>query len=306
MSLNRSKGCGLALSREPTRREIGVVQSGLAAFHREQTSGEYDQPGIEFGLALKDGVGKVVGGISVCTILRVMHLDLLWVDGFYRGLGYGRDLVLAAEAIGSRRGCIASQTMSFSFQAPGFYQKIGYDVLGVYDGYPDGITEYVLMKRLQPADRTGGGSPQPLPNRDGGLLDIVGRLGRDDLEPVHAGLRAFVHDHIGDRAKATGIRLVFSDGTGKVIGGLLGYMTLENLVIEELWLEETYRGQGLGCELVLEAERIAVKQGCTACQTYTFSFAAPGFFRKLGYESFAVSDGYPDPAEEHYLIKRFS
>jgi GNAT superfamily N-acetyltransferase len=133
----------------PTPKEVSLIKERLADYNREQTNGEYDEPGIEINLVLKDHRGVVVGGINASTMLRVMHLEALWVAEAYRKHGYGRALVLAAERIGLERGCITAQTWSLSFQAPEFFQKLGYAVFGVSDGYPDPIKEHYFIKRFR-------------------------------------------------------------------------------------------------------------------------------------------------------------
>ena len=45
------------------------------------------------------------------------------------------------------RGCAAARLETWDFQAPGFYQKQGYEVVCVIPDYPPGITEYTLVKR---------------------------------------------------------------------------------------------------------------------------------------------------------------
>jgi ribosomal protein S18 acetylase RimI-like enzyme len=289
----------------PTREAVNLIQQRLEDYGREQTNGEYDEPGIEINLVLKDLQGNVVGGVNASTMLRVMHLEALWVADEYRKLGYGSELVLAAERIGFEKGCITSQTWSLSFQAPGFYQKIGYQVLGVYDGYPDGITETVLMKRLQPhRDARLDGNGMHSDSRSG-RFSVTTNATEEEMKIVHTGLGRTVDEQIGDKRDGTRIELVIRDPTEDVIGGLLAFTTMSNMVIEHLWVDERYRGLGLGRKLMMKAERIAQENGCIAAQTYTLSFQAPEFFRKLRYEAFGFSDGYPDPVKEYYFIKRF-
>ncbi|MBC7268828.1 MAG: N-acetyltransferase, partial [Streptomyces sp.] len=48
----------------------------------------------------------------------------------------------------SERGCRAARLETWDFQAPGFYTRLGYDIVCVIDDYPPGITEYTLTKRL--------------------------------------------------------------------------------------------------------------------------------------------------------------
>ncbi len=287
----------LTLSDTPTEKETGLIRQRMTEYNREQTNGEYDKPGIEINLVLKDSEGNVVGGISASTQVRVMYLETLWVADEYRKRGYGRDLVLAAENAGLEKGCITSHTWSLSFQAPGFYQKIGYELLGIYDGYPDGITESVLGKRLEPHQRDG--------LEENGRFSITEDVTEEEMGIVHAGLERHVAEQIGHKRDGIGIRLVIRDSADDVIGGLLAFTTIRNLVIELLWLDERYRGCGLGRKLILEAERIAQDHECIAVQTSVLSFQSPDFFRRMGYTVFGMSHGYPDPVKEYYLIKKF-
>ena len=105
------------LSDSPADVEADFVRDSLEEYNRAHTGGECDEPGIEIGLVLKSPEGTVVGGITASTLFRVMHLEALWVAKEYRNKGYGGSLVLLAERIGFEKGCIASQTRSFSFQA---------------------------------------------------------------------------------------------------------------------------------------------------------------------------------------------
>ncbi|MBN2007203.1 MAG: GNAT family N-acetyltransferase [Anaerolineae bacterium] len=289
------------LCEAPSESEIVLIQQKLKEYNLAQTNGDYDTPGIEINLVLKNPRGNIVGGISASTQLRVMYLESFWVADEYRGLGYGRDLVLAAEKIGFDKGCLASHTWSFSFQAPGFYQKVGYEVLGIYDGYPDGITEYVLGKRLQPQE-----APPTGRNRRPEGFSIVEDATEEEMDVVHGGLGRHVDEQIGDKQNGIGIKLAIRDAAGNCVGGLLAFTTIRNLLFEHLWLDERYRGLGLGKKLILEAEKIAEENGCIAALVYALSFQSPEFFRKMGYQVFGVSDEYPDPVKEYYLIKRLN
>jgi len=303
MSSRHSTG-QFTLSDSPSEEEARLIHARLEAYNREQTDGEYDEPGTEIGLVLKSPEGTVIGGITASTVFRVMHLEALWVAKEHRKQGHGSRLVMQAERIGYESGCVASQTQSFSFQAPEFYQKLGYQVLGIYDGYPDGITEYTLMKRLAPLQQViTGRSPA-----DQALepYSIGEPSTPEDLKAVHAGLYWYVDEHVGAERDNPGItiKLVVRDGAGQVVGGLLAWTTLRNMILDDVWLDGWCRGRGLGTRLVAEAERIARNAGCIACQTYSFEFQAPGFFHKLGYQAYGVSDGYPHGVMEHYFIKR--
>jgi ribosomal protein S18 acetylase RimI-like enzyme len=197
--------------------------------------------------------------------------------------------------------------MTFSFQAPKFYQKIGYQVLGVYDGYSSGITESTLMKRLQPQRQTHNSWYQNGEQcKSGGLL-ITENVTEEEMKVVRDGLRRYVIEHAGPDWDKPGIpiRLVVKDRAGAVVGSLLAWTVLRNMILDAVWLDERYRRLGHGKALMLEAERIATENGCLACPAFCFSFHAPEFFRKLGYDAYGIANGYPDPIKEYLLIKRF-
>jgi hypothetical protein len=53
-----------------------------------------------------------------------------------------------AEAEAVRRGCHGAQLDTYSFQAQGFYEKLGYAVFGIVEDYPSGHSRIYLSKRL--------------------------------------------------------------------------------------------------------------------------------------------------------------
>jgi GNAT superfamily N-acetyltransferase len=290
-----------SISDVPMMEEMDRVQNANEKDKRIQTLGEYDQPGIEINLVLKDSQGHVQGGVIASTVFRVMHLEILWVTDDYRGKGYGSQLVLGAEQIGFAHGCITSQTWTFSFQGPEFYPTIGYELLGIYDGYPNGITEYVFMKRLA-ADQH---NHRELGIPDSRGLYLTTDVDEEDKKIIHEGLHRHVKINVGEGYKGTKIKLIIKDQEGELIGGLSAWTTLSNLIFDYIWITERFRRKGLGRMLMLEMERIAREKDCIASQAYCFSFQAPDFFQKMGYKILGISNGYPHSVNELYLIKKY-
>lgn len=292
------------ISDSPSDEKMKIVQKGLDDHNRKYPSGELDIPTPDISLVLKDNDGNIVGGVITSMLIGVMHLEVLWVDEMFRGRGHGKDLVLHAERIGKEKGYSASQTWSFSFQAPEFYQSIGYKVVGIFDGYTDGITEYVLLKKFESNEQTPYIANGP--NSDG--FTIFEDKSEDSMTVLHEGLHKYVTEHVGELRKKNPeikIKLVINNEDGQVFGGLQAYTTLKTVHIVRLWIDEIYRNQGYGRELLMTAERIATDNGCISGLVNALSFQSPEFFRKLEYEIFGVSDGYPDFIKEYFLIKRF-
>jgi len=92
--------------------------------------------------------GEIVGGVSGATYWGWLYVNLMWLKEDLRGQGYGKELLTLAEDEARQRGAKQSYLDTFSFQAPGFYQKQGYEVFGQLDDFPPGHQRYFLCKVL--------------------------------------------------------------------------------------------------------------------------------------------------------------
>ncbi|MCX5048746.1 MULTISPECIES: GNAT family N-acetyltransferase [unclassified Streptomyces] len=95
------------------------------------------------------------------------------------------------------------------------------------------------------------------------------------------------------------------DERGGLAGGLVGHTWTTWLHVTYLWVDERWRGAGLGSRLLAEAEGIARgERGCRSARLETWDFQAPEFYRKRGYEVVCVIPDYPPGATEYTLTKR--
>ncbi|MFG2603855.1 GNAT family N-acetyltransferase [Streptomyces sp. NPDC048514] len=110
------------------------------------TPGEREAPLHVWAL---DTAGNLAAGLVGHTWTTWLHVSYLWVDAVHRGTGLGSRLLTEAERIATTdRGCTASRLETWDFQAPGFYRRQGYEVVGTIPDYPPGVTEYILTKQL--------------------------------------------------------------------------------------------------------------------------------------------------------------
>jgi GNAT superfamily N-acetyltransferase len=121
------------------------VREGLALFNVAVTGDSYYSP---LAIFLKDERGAVLGGALGHVWGGWLDLDALWVTEPYRGQGYGSRLLRAAEDEARMQGCYGVFLTSFSFQAPTFYEKFGYEVVADIPDYPKGHSYQVLKKSL--------------------------------------------------------------------------------------------------------------------------------------------------------------
>jgi GNAT superfamily N-acetyltransferase len=98
---------------------------------------------------------------------------------------------------------------------------------------------------------------------------------------------------------------IFIRDRASIVAGLAGETYCGWLFVRYLWVSQDLRRQGVGRQLIEEAERRALERGCHSVWLDTFSFQAPGFYQRLGYEAF----GELDWSAEHkriFLRKRLS
>jgi len=100
------------------------------------------------GFFLKSPRGEWLGGLTGHIWGSWLHVDFLWVSETFRGWGHGTQLMDAAEAMARERGAVGVTLETFTFQAPDFYAKRGYQLVGRIDGYPPGHAKLFLQKRL--------------------------------------------------------------------------------------------------------------------------------------------------------------
>ena len=100
-------------------------------------------------------------------------------------------------------------------------------------------------------------------------------------------------------------RLVLSarDAKGRIVGGLTGDLYWNALYVELLWLEKGARKSGLGAGLMREAESRARRARKELIFLNTYSFQAPGFYRRLGFRSFGRIRNYPRGASRIFFVK---
>jgi GNAT superfamily N-acetyltransferase len=98
--------------------------------------------------------GEILGGLWGETVFSHLHVDVLYVPKALRRTGVGRRLMSEAESEAIRRGCCGAWLDTFSFQARGFYERLGYTVFGTIADCPPGHSRLFLKKALGPQSGT--------------------------------------------------------------------------------------------------------------------------------------------------------
>lgn len=99
-------------------------------------------------LSVRDDKRALVAGLTGESFWNVLYVDVLWVDEQYRGMGYGASLLKRAELIARERSCKTVYLSTFEFQAPDFYLRLGYSVIGELRDVPQGFRRQWFCKTL--------------------------------------------------------------------------------------------------------------------------------------------------------------
>ncbi|RWB58751.1 GNAT family N-acetyltransferase [Mesorhizobium sp. M2A.F.Ca.ET.039.01.1.1] len=92
------------------------------------------------------------GGLWANVYYDWMHVELLFVPQKYRGIGIGSQLIRHAENMALQRGCVGVWLDTYQFQAPGFYESLGYENFGYLPNYPRGFGRYFFRKQFADHD----------------------------------------------------------------------------------------------------------------------------------------------------------
>ena len=126
----------------PAWEEIG---GALTEYNTQQAG---DDNAKRLCYVVRDMDKEILAGVIGVVYWDWLSLDLMWVREDLRGQGIGGRLLAQIEAEAQRLGARHVHLDTFSFQAPGFYQKHGYAVFGQLADFPAGFQRFYLAKDL--------------------------------------------------------------------------------------------------------------------------------------------------------------
>lgn len=129
----------------PTDKDREAILAPLRAYNIAQAGDLRFKP---VAILLTDESGNRVGGLWGECAYDWMFVEYLAVPEHYRRANYGSQLMARAEAIARAHGCVGIWLDTFSFQARGFYEKLGFELFGAIEDFPVGHQRFFLRKRL--------------------------------------------------------------------------------------------------------------------------------------------------------------
>ncbi|PYN82876.1 MAG: GNAT family N-acetyltransferase [Candidatus Rokuibacteriota bacterium] len=129
----------------------------MLCHHAEPTTQGAGPPGVDSGHAgcrsprtHREPHRRAYGRGGACGRFRVglLFIDLFFLPDNLRGDGLGSRLLRLAEDEARQRGCVGAVLYTINFQAPGFYERHGYRVLGTVPCLPPGTSRIFMTKSL--------------------------------------------------------------------------------------------------------------------------------------------------------------
>ena len=251
---------------------------------------------------ITDHEGNVIAGcLLAIDRWKVAELDILWVDEKYRKKGLGSALIRVAEKEARDRDCYAMILGTFDFQAKPLYEKHGYTLCGTVKDFPKGHANYSLMKRLDQHIQ------EYLPSVDLSKEFEIRSGDEEDAETIVNGLDAYNTAQVPRVHKSyIPLNKKILDGDGNLIAAIFaGVGRWNSFDIDMMWVEEPYRNQGIGSELLAETEREAKEHGAYFGLAEGLFDWQTDFFKKNGYTVVGRLEECPKGHRMYIMEKRF-
>jgi GNAT superfamily N-acetyltransferase len=136
----------LVVTDQPDAEAEAVIRDGLNAYNFDK-AGYRDYRRLAI-LARDPETGEVVGGLLGRTSYGLLYVERFFLPEALRKQGLGTRILKVAEDEGRRRGCNRALLTTLVFQAPGFYRRMGWEVLAQLDGRPPAPSRFLMTKVL--------------------------------------------------------------------------------------------------------------------------------------------------------------
>jgi GNAT superfamily N-acetyltransferase len=138
-------GCRLSVEINPSWTDREFIDEELGDYNAPfLADSRYDY----FAIFARDDADKIRAGLIGHLYGDWLFIALLWIHADLRRMRVGTGLIAAAERRAREFGCHFAWVDTFSFQAPRFYEKLGYREFGRLDDYPPGHSRVYLKKQF--------------------------------------------------------------------------------------------------------------------------------------------------------------
>ncbi len=226
-----------------------------------------------FAIVIREN-GQTLGGAVASINLNWAYVGTLWIDDSLRGQGAGTRLMRAVESYVHSLGLNGIYLYTVDFQAPEFYRKIGYDVMGTLSNHPQGHVATYYSKTILATDMLTPDFDVENPANKVTSKMLSAGLDRDakDVAPIISYERLFI----------------MRNEDGAILGGLFGH---------EFWgwleVHVCYAQSADALMQVLDKVESFCDEQKIGILLQTYDKAQSDFIRDRGYEQWSMLKNRP-------------
>ncbi|GAM59217.1 histone acetyltransferase HPA2 [Vibrio ishigakensis] len=122
-----------------------ILSNGLELHGKQNNAPEYKKTRLNW-MVYRDE--QLVGALTADLLWDWIYISELWVDDSCRGTGLGKQLMAKVEEYAREQGVTGLWLWTQSWQAPKFYQSVGFEEFTRFEGFPKGHSRIGLRKTL--------------------------------------------------------------------------------------------------------------------------------------------------------------
>lgn len=271
----------------------GFILNGLRAYSAPCLGTDKSK---DFSLSITGPNSKIIAGIFGATRQypqsKIVWIYGVWVDTAYRGQGLGTKLFEGLNIFALSKNCTTIQLEIFDFQGKLFYEKQGFQSVGMIPNALAGRDKYFMRK-----------IPTPPPSPIDLSPIFLDESGNERIkQAIRNGLNDFNTLYFNDCPEKK-FSIYLPHDTSKIIGGILGNINRQRAWANVVWVDEEHRGQSIGTLLWKKLEGYVRDNKCSLIFVGTLDFHAKPFYEKLGCKCQITLPKWIDRYDQHWLEK---
>lgn len=131
------------IDQNPKPEDDKVLREGIVNFNKEVIK----EKASHFNVFAKAN-SQIIGGALVWEHSDAFYIDVLWLNESYRKKGIGTKIISMIETMALDKGILKIFVDTYEFQAQEFYQKHGFNSIGIIPEYLLGYDRVFLRKDI--------------------------------------------------------------------------------------------------------------------------------------------------------------
>ena len=270
------------------------VKERLEQYVKSLSPSFSNQPIAFFNRCIKENGEVVAGVLAEAYCNATIFVDILWVKEDCRGKGYATALMADIECQAYNSGRRVSFLSTYTFQAKGLYEKLGYTVFGTITDCPQkGQDDFYMSKTLTATNYSA----------DIEMHDVTD----DDINVIVLGIVDYNKSELPFTQNPINVRFgkCIKDNDD-IIAGILSISSCwKTFYILGLWVDENHRNKGYATTLIKAVEKEARDFGCEVAILETFNPEMRRVCEKLDYEVYGTLENCPEGHTRYFMSKKF-